>query len=108
MLSSLFEHFDTIIVLDTETTGFSPRDDEIIELGFLALTADGGEREEDVLIRLSPGRRLPPRITELTGITGGMLESRGVEKESAARLLSDALTAAERPLVAAYNAQFDL
>lgn len=107
MLSSLFDEFDTLIVLDTETTGFSPRNDEIIELGFVAVTADGREREEDVLIRLSPGRRLPQRITELTGITEGMISSRGVEKQTAGRLLADAL-AADRPLVAAYNAQFDL
>ena len=107
MLTSLFDTFDKLIVLDTETTGFSPRGDEIIELGFLALTADGAEREEDLLIRLSPGRRLPPRITELTGITEGMLASRGVEKERAGRALADALGSG-RPLVAAYNAQFDL
>ena len=107
MLTSLFDTFDKLIVLDTETTGFSARDDEIIELGFLALTADGAEREEDLLIRLSPGRRLPPRITELTGITEGILASRGVEKEQAGRALADVLRGG-RPLVAAYNAQFDL
>lgn len=107
MLSSLFDTYDALIVLDTETTGFRPREDEIIELGFVVLSADGTEREEDVLIRLSPGRRLPPRITELTGITEGMLSARGVEKEAAGRLLAEALSA-PRPLVAAYNAQFDL
>ena len=107
MLASLFDSFDTLIVLDTETTGFSPRNDEIIELGFLTLSPDGALREEDMLLRLSPGRRLPPRITELTGITEGMLAEHGVEKERAARALAECLTA-PRPLVAAYNAQFDL
>ena len=104
---SLFERYDSIIVLDTETTGFDPRNDEIIELGFVTLSADGRRWEEDCLIRLSPGRSLPRRITELTGITPEMLSDRGIEKEAAAALLSEAL-AAQRPLVAAYNAQFDL
>ena len=30
MLDTLFDRFDNIIVLDTETTGFSPRSEEII------------------------------------------------------------------------------
>ena len=105
MLDALWERFDSIVVLDTETTGFRPREDEIIELGFVVLTP-AAEREEDYLIRLSPGRRLPPRITELTGITEPMLVS-GVEKETAGRALAEALSS-ERPLLAAYNAQFDL
>ena len=104
---SLFDSFDAVIVIDTETTGFSPRNDEIIELGFTALTPGGTLREEDLLIRLSPGRRLPPRITELTGITDEMLRVRGVEKDRAAEALAAALDT-QRPLVAAYNAQFDL
>ena len=105
MLEALWERFDSIVVLDTETTGFRPREDEIIELGFVALTPET-EREEDYLIRLSPGRQLPPKITELTGITEPMLIS-GVEKEAAGRALAEALSS-ERPLLAAYNAQFDL
>ena len=107
MLSSLFEQFDTLIVLDTETTGFRFRSDEIIELGFVAVSADGTEREGDQLIRLNPGRRLPGRITELTGISEDMLRRDGVEKAEAAHTLRELLTA-PRPLVAAYNAQFDL
>ena len=35
MLESLFAQFDSIVVLDTETTGFSPRSDEVIELALL-------------------------------------------------------------------------
>lgn len=104
---SLLEKYDALVVIDTETTGFSPRNDEIIELGFVVLTAEGAQREEDHMIRLSPGRRLPGRITELTGITEEMLLTLGVEKDRAARALADALDV-PRPLVAAYNAQFDL
>ena len=69
MLDTLFERFDSLLVLDTETTGFTPRRDEVIELAMLRLTPDGTEEEYDAFLRLSPGRELPARITELTGIT---------------------------------------
>ena len=36
----------------------------------------------DDLIRLSPGRALPPFITDLTGITAQQLESEGVDPAS--------------------------
>ena len=67
MLESLFQTYDSVIVLDTETTGVNCKSDEIIELGFLRLDRAGERTEEDYLIRLSPGRRLPPVITQLTG-----------------------------------------
>ena len=107
MLETLFERLDSLLVLDTETTGFAPRRDEVIELAMLRLSPDGGEESYDEFIRLSPGRELPARITELTGITEDMLRL-GVSKASAARALADMLGKGERTLVCAYNAQFDL
>lgn len=107
MLHSLFEHFDNIIVLDTETTGFSPRQEEIIELAMLRISRSGETEEYDRFIRLSPGRRIPPKIVELTGITDAMLEAEGVEKAEACGDLARMLSL-ERPLLVAYNAQFDL
>ena len=107
MLETLFDRFDNIIVLDTETTGFSPRREEIIELAMLRVSRTGETREFDKFIRLSPGRSIPPKIVELTGITGAMLENEGVSKEEACTALADMLSL-ERPLLVAYNAQFDL
>ena len=107
MLESLFERFDNIIVLDTETTGFSPRREEIIELAMLRVSRGGETQEYDNFIRLSPGRSVPPKIVELTGITDAMLENEGVSKEEACADLAEMLSL-ERPLVVAYNAQFDL
>lgn len=107
MLETLFARFDPLVVLDTETTGIDCRCHEIIELGFVRLDRTGAERREDCLVRLSPGARLPREITRLTGITGEMLETEGVEKETAAEALCAALEG-EAPLLAAYNAPFDL
>ena len=41
MKLSLFEEFDSIIVLDTETTGIDHRTEEIIELALLTLRRSG-------------------------------------------------------------------
>ena len=107
MLETLFESFDSLLVLDTETTGFVPRRDEIIELAMLRVSADGTREEYDEFIRLSPGTELPAKITELTGITEDMLRG-GVGKDRAAKALADRLGCGKRTLVCAYNAQFDL
>ena len=108
MLEKLFESFDSVLVLDTETTGVVPRRDEIIELAMLRADAHGGRGEYDELIRLSPGTALPEQIRLLTGITEEMLAASGVSKADAARALADMLTGGGRTLVCAYNAQFDL
>ena len=42
MLETLFSQFDSLLVLDTETTGINCRTDEIIELAVLQLTQEGG------------------------------------------------------------------
>ena len=42
MLETLFSQFDSLLVLDTETTGINCRTDEIIELAVLQLTQVAG------------------------------------------------------------------
>ena len=84
MLDSIFTQYDRVVVLDTETTGIDCRRDEIIELAAVAVGPGGVEDEMDLLIRLTPGRRLPGMIVELTGITEQMLADEGCEKAQAA------------------------
>ena len=104
----LWEQFDRIVVFDTETTGLDYRRDRIIEIGAVSLE-DGVETGGmDLFIRLPEGRRLDPFITNLPGITEEQLETEGVGDEEAARAFADLLEGAERPLIVAYNAQFDL
>lgn len=107
MLDSIFEHYDTVVVLDTETTGIRCKSDEIIELAAVALDNSGKSREMDELIFLSEGKTLPPMISELTGITPQMLHDRGKSKQFAAERFCELLSS-PRTLVAAFNAQFDL
>lgn len=108
METDLWERFDRIVVFDTETTGIAFGRDEIIELGATVLSAEGEEDSLDLLIRLSPGRTLPPFITNLTGITAEQLEREGVEKAAACAAFCALLDGEARILLAAYNAQFDL
>lgn len=107
-MTALWERFDRLVVFDTETTGVDFKKDRIIEIGAVALE-NGKETEGmDLFIRLPEGRRLDPFITELTGITEARLEAEGVGDEEAAHAFAKLLEGAERPLLAAYNAQFDL
>ena len=69
-MESLWRQFDRLVVFDTETTGIEFGQDEIIELGAAAFSPAGETGSMDLLIRLTPGRTLPPFITQLTGILG--------------------------------------
>ena len=71
------------MVLDLETTGLNPRTDKIIEIGAL-LVEDG----EIFSTFVSPGRKLLPQTTEITGITDEMLEHAPVFADIAEKLLA--------------------
>lgn len=104
----LWEQFDRIVVFDTETTGIDFGRDRIIEIGAVSLEAGAETGGMDLFIRLPEGRRLDPFIVSLTGITEERLAAEGVGDQEAARAFAALLEGAERPLIAAYNAQFDL
>lgn len=104
----LWEQFDRLVVFDTETTGLDFGRDRIIEIGAMALENGTEAGGMDLFVRLPEGRRLDPFIVSLTGITEERLEAEGVGDREAARAFADLLEGAERPLIAAYNAQFDL
>lgn len=61
----------TFCVLDLETTGATPKDCEITEIG--AVKYRGGELLGSFQILVDPGLPIPPSITILTGITEAMV-----------------------------------
>ena len=71
-----------IIAIDVETPGISPEKERIIEIG--AFRPETGEVFRTLI---QPGRPLPERITELTGITDDMLVDAPEEKEAIGALL---------------------
>ncbi len=109
-LASLAPHCDSILVLDTETSGLSYSRDEIIEFSAVKLAWRGGVletvAEADEFVRTENDRRLPPKIVELTGITDELLREEGISKQAICTLLAELLT--PRTMIMAYNAQFDL
>ena len=107
-MESLWNRFDRLVVFDTETTGIEFGKDTIIELGAVSLENGAETGSMDRLIHLPEGKRLPPFIMNLTGITDEQLQAEGVAPEEAAGDFCALLEGAERPLLVAYNAQFDL
>ena len=61
---------DSYIALDLETTGLSPAEDRILEIG--AVKVENGRIRERYGTLLNPGIRISARIQELTGITDEM------------------------------------
>ena len=54
------------VVFDIETTGLNPKYEKIIEIG--AARVQNGEVADTFSTFVNPGRSLPERITQLTGI----------------------------------------
>jgi ATP-dependent DNA helicase DinG len=62
---------DSIVALDIETTGLDPEKEVVIEIGAVRFKDHRVEGEWSTL--LQPGKRIPPFITQLTGITDQMV-----------------------------------
>ncbi len=95
-------HDADFTVVDVETTGWSPDDAGITEVG--AVRVRRGEVVAEFASLVNPGTPVPPPITELTGISDPML----VLAPPAAAVLPGLLAFAEGSVLAAHNAPFDL
>lgn len=88
-----------IIAIDVETTGISPEKERIIEIG--AFRPETGEVFRTLI---QPGRPLPEKITELTGITDEMLLGAPEEAEAIRELLE---FMGEDKILLGHNISFD-
>ena len=91
----------TFCVLDLETTGGSPLDDRICEIG--AVKVRGGEVIGTFETLVDPGRGIPPFVSMLTGLTD-------LQVAAAPRLAELAPTVATfigDAVIVAHNARFD-
>jgi DNA polymerase III subunit epsilon len=92
----------TFVVVDLETTGGSPKDCAITEIG--AVKVRGGEVVGEFQTLVDPGCEVPPYISVLTGITTAMVAT----APRIDAVLPAFLEFARGAVLVAHNAPFDL
>ena len=96
-----------IFVFDTETTGFSPVDNDIIEFSAIKYMVKQGKfiKVDELDLYSNPGYPIPQEITDITGITNERVKNEPYSLD-AARIIRGYL--GENPILAGYNSiQFD-
>lgn len=97
-----------LMFLDIETTGFDRRWDHLIELAAVIYDSIQKKQIEEFHEYINPGKTIPPKIVELTGITNRQVSGCRTERE----VLRDFIefVAIHRPdaIVAHNGEQFDM
>lgn len=93
---------DTFVVFDIETTGFSPYNDSIIEIG--AVKVSGGEIVDKFSTFVNPKIPIPHRIVTLTGINDQMV----IDAPYITDALNQFSTFCDGAPLVAHNASFDV
>ncbi|MBN1146038.1 MAG: DEAD/DEAH box helicase family protein [Anaerolineales bacterium] len=93
---------EPIVAIDIETTGLDPEKDAIIEIGAVRFSGRRWDAEWHTLIH--PGRRIPPFITQLTGITDQMV----LQAPPIQDVLADLEAFVGDDYVLGHNVNFDL
>lgn len=93
---------DEYVVFDLETTGFSSKNDKIIEIG--AVKLKGGEIVDSFSAFVDPKVIIPYKITELTSITQNMVDGQPTIEEVLPKFMDFVGDA----VLVAHNAAFDV
>ena len=96
----------TGVVLDTETTGLSSQDDQVIELGMIAFEFDPVlgtvHSVREVFDELEdPERPIPPETTQVHHITDAMVHGKRINDTTVEKIVAQA------SVIIAHNASFD-
>ena len=95
----------TFVVVDLETTGGSPEDCAITEIG--AVKIRGGEVIGEFQTLINPGTGIPPFIAVLTGITDAMV-SEAPKIDQVLPTFIEFCGSPESTILVAHNAPFDI
>lgn len=95
------KNMQSYIAVDLETTGLSPVENEIIEIG--AVLVEDGKVKETFSELVKPSVMIPAKITEITGIDDTMVADKKPVGEVLERFLA---FAGDRPLLG-HNLKFD-
>ena len=87
MPSMKLELKNPIIFFDLETTGINVAIDRIVELSFIKVEVNGNESSKT--IRVNPGMPIPPKSTEIHGITDEDVKDSPQFKEIARSIAKD-------------------
>lgn len=93
---------DTYVVFDLETTGFSPLNNRIIEIG--AVKVEKGKITERFSSFVNPEVPIPFKIEELTGIRDDMV----LDAPKIQQILPEFLSFCQGAIMVAHNAGFDM
>ena len=93
------------IAFDTETTGTNPESDRIVTAAAVHFRDGQPVESRSWLLRIDIP--IPPRATEVHGITDDMSQSQGIDQADALAEIHAFLTANNLPLVA-FNSSFDI
>ena len=93
---------ESIVAIDLETTGLDRERDAITEIGAVRFSGRRVEAEWSTLI--NPGRRIPPEISRLTGITDSMVR----DAPRMADVLQDLEAFVGDSPILGHNVRFDL
>lgn len=90
-----------VVVVDLETTGFYPdHGDAIISIGAVAMKGDRLLLGDSFYTMVNPGRRIPPHVCSLTGISDEMVEDAPDLLQAMSRFFQ---FVGDRPLVAHHS-----
>lgn len=93
--------FQTLVFIDLETTGISPLQDRIIEIGLCEV--EKGETVREWASLINPQKTFSPFIENLTGITNAMV----AEAPTFAAVAEELLELIAGKVLVAHNARFD-
>lgn len=98
----LIKSNETFVAFDTETTGLSPENNRIIEIGAVKFNSEGICGSYNTLV--NPQQPIPPEISTLTSITDSMVKS----ERKISEILPEFIDFAGDSILVGHNIQFDI